>query len=61
MNTASGTISGYQIAANGTLSLLSGSTPAGGPSVGAVDAGLSPTAASCMSIRPRPTPSPHSP
>jgi hypothetical protein len=42
VNTASGTISGYQIAANGALSLLPGSTPAGGPSAGAVDARLSP-------------------
>ena len=42
VNTASGTISGYQIAANGVLSLLPGSTPAGGPNAGAVDARLSP-------------------
>ena len=42
VNTASGTISGYRIAANGALSLLPGSTPAGGPSAGAVDARLSP-------------------
>ena len=42
VNTASGTISGYQIAANGALTLLPGSTPAGGPSAGAVDARLSP-------------------
>ena len=39
---ASGTISGYQIAHNGALTLLPGSTPAGGPSAGAVDARLSP-------------------
>jgi 6-phosphogluconolactonase len=42
VNTASGTISAYQIAANGALTLLPASTPAGGPSVGAVDARLSP-------------------
>ena len=42
VNTASGTISGYRIAANGALSLLPGSTPAGGPNAGAVDARLSP-------------------
>ena len=42
VNTASGTISGYQIAASGALSLLPGSTAAGGPSAGAVDARLSP-------------------
>ena len=42
VNTASGTISGYQIAANGALTLLPGSTSAGGPSAGAVDARLSP-------------------
>ena len=42
VNTASGTISGYQIAANGALTLLPGSTPAGGPDAGAVDARLSP-------------------
>jgi DNA-binding beta-propeller fold protein YncE len=42
VNTASGTISGYRIAANGGLILLPGSTPAGGPNVGAVDARLSP-------------------
>ncbi len=45
VNTASGTISGYQIAANGALTLLPGSTPAGGPSAGAVDARLSPDGA----------------
>ncbi len=42
VNTASGTISGYQIAANGALTLLTGNTPAGGPSVGAVEVRLSP-------------------
>jgi DNA-binding beta-propeller fold protein YncE len=42
VNTAPGTISGYQIAASGALSLLPGSTAAGGPSAGAVDARLSP-------------------
>jgi 6-phosphogluconolactonase len=42
VNTASGSISSYQIAANGALTLLPGSTPAGGPNVGAVDARLSP-------------------
>ena len=42
VNTASGTISGYQIAANGALTLLPGSTAAGGPTAGAVDARLSP-------------------
>jgi 6-phosphogluconolactonase len=42
VNTASGTISGYQIAASGALSLLLGSIPAGGPNAGAVDARLSP-------------------
>ncbi|MGH3288066.1 MAG: beta-propeller fold lactonase family protein [Streptosporangiaceae bacterium] len=42
VNTASGTISAYQIAANGALTLLPGSTPAGGPTAGAVDARLSP-------------------
>ena len=31
VNTVSGTISGYQIAASGALSLLPGSTAAGGP------------------------------
>ena len=35
VNTASGTISGYRIAANGALSLLPGSTPADGPNAGA--------------------------
>jgi 6-phosphogluconolactonase len=42
VNTASGTISAYQIAANGVLTLLPASTPAGGPTAGAVDARLSP-------------------
>jgi hypothetical protein len=42
VNTASGTISAYQIAANGALTLVPGSTPAGGPNAGAVDARLSP-------------------
>jgi 6-phosphogluconolactonase (cycloisomerase 2 family) len=42
VNTASGTVSGYRIAANGGLSLLPGSTSAGGPKAGAVDARLSP-------------------
>ena len=42
VNTASGTISAYRIAASGALSLLPGSTPAGGPNAGAVDARLSP-------------------
>jgi 6-phosphogluconolactonase len=42
VNTASGTISAYQIAANGALTLLPGSTPVGGSTVGAVDARLSP-------------------
>ena len=42
VNTASGTVSGYQIAASGALSLLPGSAPAGGPGAGAVDARLSP-------------------
>jgi 6-phosphogluconolactonase len=42
VNTASGTISAYRIAANGALTLLPGSTPVGGPSAGAVDARLSP-------------------
>ncbi len=42
VNTASGTISAYQIAGNGALSLLPGSTPVGGPNAGAVDARLSP-------------------
>ena len=42
VNTASGTISAYQIAANGALTLLPASTPAGGPDAGAVDARLSP-------------------
>jgi 6-phosphogluconolactonase len=42
VNTASGTISAYQIAANGALTLLPGSTPVGGPAAGAVDARLSP-------------------
>ena len=42
VNTASGTISAYRIAANGKLTLLPGSTPAGGPTAGAVDARLSP-------------------
>src|SRR6266699_1715600 len=42
VNTASGTISAYQIAANGALTLLPGSTAAGGPTAGAVDARLSP-------------------
>jgi 6-phosphogluconolactonase len=42
VNTASGTLSGYQIAANGALTLLPGSTPAGGPDAGTVDARLSP-------------------
>jgi 6-phosphogluconolactonase (cycloisomerase 2 family) len=42
VNTASGTISRYQIGANGALTLLPGSTPAGGPSAGVVDARLSP-------------------
>ena len=37
-----GAISAYQIAANGALTLLPGSTPAGGPNAGAVDARLSP-------------------
>ena len=41
VNTASGTISAYQIAANGALTLLPGSTAAGGPDAGAVDARLS--------------------
>jgi 6-phosphogluconolactonase len=42
VNTASGTISAYQIAASGALTLLPGSTPTGGPTAGAVDARLSP-------------------
>ena len=42
VNTASGTILAYRIAANGALTLLPGSTPAGGPSAGPVDARLSP-------------------
>jgi 6-phosphogluconolactonase (cycloisomerase 2 family) len=42
VNTASGTVSAYQIAASGALTLLPGSTPAGGPTAGAVDARLSP-------------------
>ena len=42
VNTASGTVSAYQIAANGALALLPASTPAGGPTAGAVDARLSP-------------------
>ena len=42
VNTASGTISTFQIAANGALTLLPASTPAGGPNAGAVDARLSP-------------------
>jgi 6-phosphogluconolactonase (cycloisomerase 2 family) len=42
VNTASGTISGYRIAASGALSLLPGSTPVGGPNAGAVDTRLSP-------------------
>jgi 6-phosphogluconolactonase len=42
VNTAPGTISAYRIAASGALSLLPGSTPAGGPDAGAVDARLSP-------------------
>jgi 6-phosphogluconolactonase len=42
VNTASGTISAYRIAANGALTLLPGSTSAGGPAAGAVDARLSP-------------------
>jgi len=42
VNTASGTLSGYQIAANGALTLLPGSTAAGGPDAGTVDARLSP-------------------
>ena len=42
VNTASGTISAYEIAANGALTLLPGSTPAGRPNAGAVDARLSP-------------------
>ena len=42
MNTAPVTISGYHIVASGALSLLPGSTAAGGPNAGAVDARLSP-------------------
>jgi 6-phosphogluconolactonase len=42
VNTASGTISAYRIAASGALTLLPGSTSAGGSAVGAVDARLSP-------------------
>jgi 6-phosphogluconolactonase len=42
VNTASGTISAYQIAADGALTLLPASTPAGGSTAGAVDARLSP-------------------
>jgi 6-phosphogluconolactonase len=42
VNTASGTISAYRIAANGELTLLPGSTPVGGSTAGAVDARLSP-------------------
>jgi 6-phosphogluconolactonase len=42
VNTASGTVSAYQIAGNGALTLLPGSTLAGGPNAGAVDARLSP-------------------
>jgi len=42
VNTASGTISAYQIAANGALTLLPASTAAGGATAGAVDARLSP-------------------
>jgi 6-phosphogluconolactonase (cycloisomerase 2 family) len=41
VNTASGTISRFQIATDGTLTLL-GSTPISGTKVGAVDARLSP-------------------
>jgi len=42
VNTASGTISAYQIADDGALTLLPDSTLAGGPNAGAVDARLSP-------------------
>jgi 6-phosphogluconolactonase (cycloisomerase 2 family) len=42
VNTASGTVSAYQIAASGALTLLPASAPAGGPTAGAVDARLSP-------------------
>ena len=42
VNTASGTISTFQIAANGALTLLPGSTAVGGSTAGAVDARLSP-------------------
>ena len=42
VNTASGTVSRYAIARDGTLTLLTGATPAGGASGGPVDARLSP-------------------
>jgi 6-phosphogluconolactonase len=42
VNTASGTISAFRIAPDGALTLLPGSTAAGGPNAGAVDARLSP-------------------
>jgi 6-phosphogluconolactonase len=42
VNTGSGTISAYQIAADGALTLLPASTPDGGSTAGAVDARLSP-------------------
>jgi 6-phosphogluconolactonase len=42
VNTASGTISSYQIAANGALTLLGSITVSSGHGVGAVDARLSP-------------------
>jgi 6-phosphogluconolactonase len=42
VNTASGTISRFQIAANGTLTLLTPAAPISGTKVGAVDARLSP-------------------
>jgi 6-phosphogluconolactonase (cycloisomerase 2 family) len=41
VNTASGSVSSYRIAANGALTVL-GSTPISGTKVGAVDARLSP-------------------
>jgi 6-phosphogluconolactonase len=41
VNTASGSVSSYRIAANGALTLL-GSTPISGTKIGAVDARLSP-------------------
>ena len=42
VNTASGTISRYAIASDGSLILLPGAAPSGGPSAGAVDERLSP-------------------